>query len=183
MQDRDSISSVVHLAVSFANTVRASTGDALAGPAGLAAWLREMRPHLETELDDAALAAISDEEAAAARRARDAVRALMAASTPADPHVRALNEAAGAAPRWRALVWDDPPALVSRTAAPPVPAAVAEVAEQAIVLLSGPDRELVRPCGAPGCVQFFLKEHPRREWCSPGCGNRVRVARHYARNH
>ncbi|NRQ38377.1 hypothetical protein HII36_42095 [Nonomuraea sp. NN258] len=173
---------MVHLAIAFANTVRVSTGDALAGPAGLAAWLRERRSALLTELPDAALDAISEGEAAAARRVRDAVRALMGGRESADEHVRVLNEAVRAAPRWPELVWGDPPALLSRTARPPVDAALAEVAEQAVLLLSGPDRELVRPCGAPGCVQFFLKEHPRREWCSAGCGNRVRVARHYARS-
>ncbi|MFI6503820.1 CGNR zinc finger domain-containing protein [Nonomuraea typhae] len=172
---------MVHIAVAFANTVRASTGDALGTPAGLAAWLREMRPYLEIHLDEEALESVGEREAAAARRARDAVRALMAAAGPAGEHVRALNEAARSAPRWHELTWGDPPSAEMRTSGPPVPAALAEVAGHAVLLLSGPDRELVRPCGAPGCVQFFLKEHPRREWCSPGCGNRVRVARHYAR--
>jgi predicted RNA-binding Zn ribbon-like protein len=34
----------------------------------------------------------------------------------------------------------------------------------------------------PNCVLFFIKDHPRREWCSPGCGNRARVAHHYDRH-
>jgi predicted RNA-binding Zn ribbon-like protein len=29
---------------------------------------------------------------------------------------------------------------------------------------------------------YFVKRHPRREWCSAGCGNRARVARHYHRH-
>ncbi|MEV0588111.1 ABATE domain-containing protein [Nonomuraea sp. NPDC050310] len=173
---------MVHLAVALANTVRASTGDALAGPDGLAAWLREVRPRLRTPVTEADLDAITERDAAAARRVRDAVRALMAGAAEPDGHVAELNAACRAAPRWHELVWGEPPALATRTAQPAVPSALAEVAEQAILLLSGPDRELVRPCGAPGCVQFFLKEHPRREWCSAGCGNRVRVARHYARS-
>ncbi|MFI6392602.1 ABATE domain-containing protein [Nonomuraea sp. NPDC050540] len=172
---------MVHIAVAFANTVRVSTGDALATAAGLAAWLRERRSELEVRLDEADLLAIGDDEAAAARRARDAVRALMGGAQETDEHVRALNDAVRAAPRWRELAWGEPPSVTARSARPPVLAAVAEVAEQAILLLTGPDRDHVRPCGAPGCVQFFLKEHPRREWCSTGCGNRVRVARHYAR--
>jgi hypothetical protein len=40
---------------------------------------------------------------------------------------------------------------------------------------------LLRACGAPGCVLMFLKDHPRREWCSNACGNRARQARHYDR--
>jgi predicted RNA-binding Zn ribbon-like protein len=51
----------------------------------------------------------------------------------------------------------------------------------AIDLLTGPDRRDLRACGAPGCVLLFLKDHPRREWCSAACGNRARQARHYAR--
>ena len=31
------------------------------------------------------------------------------------------------------------------------------------------------------CVQYFVKDHPRREWCSAACGNRARVARHYTK--
>ncbi|MFD2356647.1 CGNR zinc finger domain-containing protein [Nonomuraea ferruginea] len=28
---------------------------------------------------------------------------------------------------------------------------------------------------------YFLRDTPRREWCSAGCGNRARAARHYAK--
>ena len=49
-------------------------------------------------------------------------------------------------------------------------------------LFGGPDRLLIRSCPAPGCVLYFLREHPRREWCSTTCGNRVRAARHYDRS-
>ncbi|MGW9027726.1 CGNR zinc finger domain-containing protein [Streptomyces sp. NPDC055722] len=36
---------------------------------------------------------------------------------------------------------------------------------------------------SPEGACFFIKNHARREWCSPACGNRVRVARHYRRPH
>ena len=49
------------------------------------------------------------------------------------------------------------------------------------VLAQQPPHEL-RACGGPGCVLYFVRDHPRREWCSEGCGNRARVARHYRRN-
>ncbi|TCN45518.1 putative RNA-binding Zn ribbon-like protein [Rhodococcus sp. SMB37] len=56
--------------------------------------------------------------------------------------------------------------------------ALGEVASDACRLLM-PDRiGQVRACPAPGCILFFVKSHPRREWCSPVCGNRARVARH-----
>jgi predicted RNA-binding Zn ribbon-like protein len=54
-------------------------------------------------------------------------------------------------------------------------------AVDAIDLLTGAHRRDLRACGAPGCVLLFLKDHPRREWCSATCGNRARQARHYAR--
>ncbi|HEY5833083.1 MAG TPA: CGNR zinc finger domain-containing protein [Streptomyces sp.] len=44
-----------------------------------------------------------------------------------------------------------------------------------------PERDLLRACPAPRCVRYFVKQHPRREWCRPSCGNRARVARHSAR--
>ncbi len=37
-------------------------------------------------------------------------------------------------------------------------------------------------CHGPGCVLYFERVPARREWCSPGCGNRARVARHYRRH-
>ena len=36
-------------------------------------------------------------------------------------------------------------------------------------------------CHGPGCVLYFHRMPARREWCSAGCGNRARVARHYRR--
>ncbi|WP_245849115.1 CGNR zinc finger domain-containing protein [Lentzea kentuckyensis] len=58
----------------------------------------------------------------------------------------------------------------------------ASIAAEAVELFTGEDRVLLRACYAPGCVLYFVKDHPRREWCSPSCGNRVRAARHYRRN-
>jgi len=61
-----------------------------------------------------------------------------------------------------------------------VPAVLAELAMEGAALVADPDRPL-RACRAPGCVLYFVKDHPRREWCGVTCGNRVRAARHYAR--
>ncbi|MET9630819.1 ABATE domain-containing protein [Lentzea sp. NPDC006480] len=58
----------------------------------------------------------------------------------------------------------------------------ASIAAAAVELFAGENRVLLRACYAPGCVLYFVKDHPRREWCSPSCGNRVRAARHYRRN-
>lgn len=40
----------------------------------------------------------------------------------------------------------------------------------------------VGACGGPSCVLYFTKKDPRRAYCSAGCGNRARVARHYRRH-
>lgn len=52
----------------------------------------------------------------------------------------------------------------------------AALAHAAIAFLAGPDRRRLRACHAPRCVRYFLKEHPRQEWCTP------RVARHHDRH-
>jgi len=59
--------------------------------------------------------------------------------------------------------------------------ALAQLGQDAVELLTGPAAVRLRACNAPGCVLYFVKTHPRREWCSEGCGNRVRAARHYQR--
>lgn len=58
-------------------------------------------------------------------------------------------------------------------------AALADVAHDGIDLLTGPSAAQLRACQAPSCVLYFVKSHPRQEWCSPACGNRERAARHY----
>lgn len=110
--------------------------------------------------------------------------------------VGVLNRACARAPSWSELRWppDDDgtdaaaagggePVRVTRSAHDPALAAVAAIAEEAVALFAGPDRLLLRACRAPGCVLYFVRNHPRREWCSDGCGNRARVARHYQRHH
>jgi hypothetical protein len=59
---------------------------------------------------------------------------------------------------------------------------VSAIANEAIELFGPWDDLELRACLAPGCVLYFIKDHPRREWCSNGCGNRARAARHYARH-
>ena len=70
------------------------------------------------------------------------------------------------------LDWPEPGTSVSDH--------VTSLAREAARLL-GSDAPVVRACYGPGCVLYFVQRHTRREWCSPGCGNRARVARHYRR--
>jgi predicted RNA-binding Zn ribbon-like protein len=71
--------------------------------------------------------------------------------------------------------------VIERTS-PGAPAAVlrADIARSALALLAEPARRRLRLCRAPGCALFFLTDRPRQRWCSASCGNRARVARHYA---
>ncbi|HZC54088.1 MAG TPA: CGNR zinc finger domain-containing protein [Mycobacterium sp.] len=48
-------------------------------------------------------------------------------------------------------------------------------------VLGGSGAGRLRCCEAPGCINYYLKDHPRRSWCSPKCGNRVRIAHHNER--
>src|SRR5262245_47608547 len=94
----------------------------------------------------------------------------------------AINAAAARATSSPAAVSIDgePPYLASDFhGATRADIVIGTIAADAIDLLTGSAE--VRACGAPGCVLLFLKDHPRREWCSNACGNRVRQARHYAR--
>ncbi|WP_371650318.1 MULTISPECIES: ABATE domain-containing protein [unclassified Streptomyces] len=149
----------------------------------------------------AAGAFTADAEALAAVRAlRAAVRALFARAVRPDPPSPAdaqrllpagmalelLNSAAAAVPTVPRLEWPegrDPYAVHRGTGTPDaVTALCAALARAAVDFLAGPDRARLRACHAPRCVRYFLKEHPRQEWCRPSCGNRARVARHQRRH-
>ncbi|MGU3431998.1 CGNR zinc finger domain-containing protein [Actinomycetes bacterium M1A6_2h] len=126
-----------------------------------------------------------------ARRLRDALRRLAAFTTddsrPAaqsalesiDDAIAAVNDALRFRAGPRIVLRDDHihTELVSNASA--IRAALADIAEASLTLVG--DGTALRACGAPGCVLYFVKTHPRREWCSEGCGNRVRAARHYRR--
>ncbi len=99
--------------------------------------------------------------------------------TPFEPE--ALNRAAARAPRSPAVAADGQ-ATVDYHGASRADVVIAALAADAIELLTGPHRDDLRACQAPGCVLMFLKRHPRREWCSNACGNRARQARHYRRS-
>jgi predicted RNA-binding Zn ribbon-like protein len=126
----------------------------------------------------------------AARALRDALRRL-AADVTGDERAGAgtgmsLDDAVAAVNR--ALAGGPPPVLRRvagrwRLGPPPrrsVPATLAELAREGSALVADPARPL-RACRAPGCVLYFVQDHPRREWCGVACGNRARAARHYAR--
>jgi predicted RNA-binding Zn ribbon-like protein len=186
----------------FANTlfaVRGQVRDGLDSPRSLAAWLGGHWAVLGavTGPGDPAIApgaapvlaasAVSENDLALFVALRDAIRTLIRAEidgAPADAAaVAVLNRSVMLAPAWPELVREPAGYRVQlRSAVRPVEAALGTLARDAIDLLAGGEVALLRSCQGPGCVQYFLKDHSRRHWCSPACGNRARVARHYARS-
>ena len=75
-----------------------------------------------------------------------------------------------AAPAWSELTWGAEPSRVARSGHSDVLAVLSRIAEQGVELFTGPRRASLRACHAPGCVLYFVRDHPRREWCSAGCG-------------
>jgi predicted RNA-binding Zn ribbon-like protein len=138
---------------------------------------------------------VTKDDVARARRLRDALRRLAALCTD-DTRVAAASEVEDidvAIGEINSLVAVCPPTprlalldgrLIGDTATigPPVTRALTAVASEAVELFTGADSPQLRACQAPGCVLYFLRDHPRREWCSTACGNRARAARHYRRH-
>ena len=172
------------LPIELANTIyarRHEIVDGLATPGDLAAWLQIHGCDVQA---DASAAIVSE-----FRELRDAIRALFRATldgeSPPAAAVETLNRTSAAAPAFPRLIWPpdgEPRVEVASSGDNSAAAVLAGVARAAIEFLGGPDRDRLRDCQAPGCVLFFLKDHPRREWCSAGCGNRARAARHYRRH-
>jgi predicted RNA-binding Zn ribbon-like protein len=175
--------------VRLMNTIWADTSgahDDLVDTDDVRDWL------LATEVSDR-VASCSRKELERARLLRDALRRLAGFLT-VDPRQAAqspLTELDEAINAVNALAADTPPdrltlrrgrlTLADDAAVSPATAALAKVASDAVHLLTGPDAPQIRACHAPGCVLYFVKAHPRREWCSEACGNRARAARHYQR--
>lgn len=172
--------------VRLMNTVWADAAgvhDDLRAPADVDAWLDAVGV-------DRSGARATPAELARARELRDAARRLAAhvtgdsreaartAPVSAGDAVAAVNAAVSGLPAPRLELRDGRLEAVARAPASPVAAGIAQVAAGAIELLSTGAASL-RACQAPGCVLYFVKTHPRREWCSVACGNRTRAARHY----
>lgn len=120
------------------------------------------------------------------RDLRAVLRSLLDAATdgaelpPED--VDRLNDHAALAPQRPQLIqvaqrWRNVPSTEGAT---PGNRLLAAIAESGIHVLARPVPP--RRCRGPGCRLLFVGGHPRRTWCdSRTCGNRVRVARHSAR--
>lgn len=174
------------LAIEFVNTVFASRGvvrDGLTTTRHLGHWLRD---HVE-QLGDPGLAdrELSQDALRRARRLRDAIRgiaaALVADQVAPERHVAVLNQQSRQAPRYPQLDAHTY-AATEHTTGRDIDSALGAIARSAIALFASDARDKLRACHGPGCVLYFVKDHPRREWCSDSCGNRARAARHYQRH-
>ena len=178
--------------VRLMNTIWADTAgvhDDLTTPTALHDWMVTVDHRYAAD----ALGDPRPDELAEAKLLRDSLRRLAAFSTddrrPAaqspvdsvDDAVGAVNRAVTHLPHAQLVIRGgrlhrDRPAPTS-----PTRVALAELAHDSIDMLTEPSATKLRACHAPGCVRYFVRSHPRREWCSESCGNRARAARHYRR--
>ena len=177
--------------VRLMNTIWADTAvhDDLTTPAALHDWLVAVDRRYVAD----AIGEPHPRELAEARLLRDSLRRLAAFCTddrrPAaqspvdsvDDALAAVNGAVTHLPHAQLAVRGGQ--LHRDRTAPnsPTRVALAELADDSIDMLTGPSATKLRACQAPGCVLYFVRSHPRREWCSEACGNRARAARHYRR--
>jgi predicted RNA-binding Zn ribbon-like protein len=178
--------------VRLMNTIWTGTDgvhDDLTTPTALHDWLVTLNSRYAAD-------AVEDprsDELAEARQLRDALRRLAAfvtgdarpaAQSPVenvDDAVAVVNRALTHLPQTQLVIRGgrlhrDRPAPAS-----PTRVALAELAHDAIDVLTGPGAAKLRACDAPRCLFYFVRSQPRRHWCSETCGNRARAARHYRR--
>ena len=173
------------LSLDLVNTRIRSDGtdvDLLDAPAALATWLAAESGRLSWS------GAVSAADLRAVRTLRDAIAALLSARRvgvrPRPQAVKVVNTALSTSTPATRLVWTATGARAARRAAGlQREMLLCALAMDAVNLMTGPDAALVRTCEHPECVLQFLARNPRRRWCSASiCGNRARVARHYARH-
>lgn len=192
------------LAIALMNTIRherSSLQDDLAPADGIGLWLERMdhqrllpAPLVAADTRSDLASALTNDRAHLLQL-RGALRAIaeevtgnsrLVVPTPEMTVAEAtqiVNDTASSAPRSKVLTWENgTPYKAIRWGGTPGQNFLAAVATSGIEVVSGP-RSQLRACHGPNCVQFFTQGHRRREWCSFSCGNRARVARHYARQH
>jgi len=171
------------LVVGFANTVACQAcraGDALDKPSDFHAWGRSFLVSEPERVSEGGLRYL--------RRFRHALREVVAAAIdgrePSRVALRSVNVAShrvhpSSSLSWEGGSWE----LVEGPVTCEGPERVAyQVARAAVALLTSPERTRLRRCQGPGCAHFLFARTRTQLWCSSaGCGNRVRVARHYRR--
>lgn len=155
-------------------------GERLPDPAALEAWL-----FAGGLVDEPCEAGSDDLARARALRAAlfGAVDATLRGDRPRVSDLDAINAAAAVSSRAPRLVLRAGDLDLERPALTVVEI-LGEIARDAIDLLTGPERDLVRECAAEDCSGIYVdaSRGGTRRWCSTArCGNRARVAAHRAR--
>jgi predicted RNA-binding Zn ribbon-like protein len=175
------------LAIELHNTLYASHGqvlDGLAEDGSVVGWLAAV----DDRLPPGGTGRGPTREELTALRAvvLEVLHAVVDDRWPTRGSVDALNRSSARAPRSSAARWRrgrSPVATVQFHRASRADVVISALAADVIDLITGPSRREIKACGAPGCVQLYLRDHHRREWCSASCGNRARQARYYRRSH
>jgi predicted RNA-binding Zn ribbon-like protein len=186
--------------IALANTIwsdRTGVHDAFADLDHAATWLRAAGDRLSLTPAFGREEVITTESARRLVDLRDAIRRLAAEHTHDPrrlgqspiPDLRAatsmVNMASALSSMWPELRGGDDgftrcDAWAGESSAD---AATSAIARETIELVTSQQWQQLRPCTAPGCAYYFVKQHFRQRWCSAVCGNRARVARHAAQLH
>jgi len=160
------------LLATLAGRYREQQEDVIDTAEALRAWLRQ------NDLDP--VAPVTDDDVAHAADARESLHRLAVAA------VRGDAPAAADVRRINAVLDRDLGIQVSRSAGGLRPRrprsvddALARLARQAALDLSGHGHGTLRACGDDTCSGIFLDTTGRRRWCTDlSCGNRLRVRAH-----
>jgi predicted RNA-binding Zn ribbon-like protein len=188
------------LPITLANTITIDRGrvhDSLAQRADLQRWVHDIgeRIHLSPPPPSGS-DAIANSAAERLISLRDAIRRLAAEHTQ-DPRtlgqspvpdapaaITIINNTSSLSSVWPELEWHN--STASRrdvwAGGTYLDALCTVLARHTINLSTSPPWDQLHPCLAPACAHYFLKDHIRRQWCGPNCGNRARVARHTQRH-
>ena len=187
------------LPIMLANTISIDRGrvrDSLAERADRERWVREIVTHMDLSPGPSSIEAIASPAAERLISLRDGIRRLAAEHT-RDPRtlgqspvpdvvtaMTIINSTSSLSSVWPELEWEDSTARRRDVWAGGtyLDALCAVLARQMIDLSTSTQWDRLQPCLAPACAQFFVKDHVRRQWCGPNCGNRARVARHTQRH-
>jgi predicted RNA-binding Zn ribbon-like protein len=165
------------VSLDFIATSGARSGELLPAPTSLAAWL--LAAGLTERPSEVSGAELDQAHALRAALSR-LVRAALGDGAFRRGDLNLINAAASRQPPLRSLGLRGG-ALLSREAPPQVDQCLGVIARDAIDLLAGPQRALLRSCAAEDCSGNYvdLSRGGRRKWCTTtGCGNRIRVSAH-----
>ncbi len=177
-------SRVGSVAIDFVNTVACPGcrgGDAFASVTEARSWMRARRLGDPAALDWVELSRLRRFR----RELREVLQAATARTRPPMAAMASINRAAARSPTHTELVWENGrwKTFERSDARSASTWLTALTARSAVELFRRPHPPPVRRCQGPGCVHFLLARTSRQLWCSPsGCGNRVRVQRHYQKS-